>query len=125
MIDDVTFNGSITDGTTITNFGCCKAAGGLNITNNMVLTSDDAIFLNSLLGFPQYSEGDLVDVVDIEGDVETSGGGRIEIGLSYLLDHNSFVNNDLSNYPFAPIEAEVALFFILEEGSGDSLCRCI
>jgi len=116
-IDDVTFSGSITDGTTLTNFGCCISAGGLGITNDMVLTADDANFINSILGYPQYNAGDLIDGVDIEGDAATSSGGRIEIGLSFLLDPNSFSNTDPSNYPFNPADLEVALFFILEENS--------
>ncbi len=114
-IDDVTFNGSITDGTTLTKFGCCIAAGGMEITNDMVLTSGDADFLNTILGSTQYSAGDLIDGVNIEGDVATSSGGRIEIGLSYLLDPSSFSNTDPSNYPFNPVNVEAALFFILEE----------
>jgi len=41
-IDDVTANGSISDGTTVTPFGCCIAAGGFSITNNEVLSADEA-----------------------------------------------------------------------------------
>ncbi|MCP4935901.1 MAG: hypothetical protein GY927_17250 [bacterium] len=117
VIDDVSFNGSITDGTTLTSFGCCIAAGGLGISNDVVLSGDDANFLNSVLGKSQYSAGELVDGVDIEGDAVTSNGGRIEVGLSYILDSNSFNNTNPSNYPFDPTDVEVALFFVLEENS--------
>ena len=83
-IDDQTANGSISDGITLTPFGCCIAAGGLSILNDTLLTADDAVFLNSLAGSMIFSAGDLVDGVDIEGDATTSGGGRIKIGLSYI-----------------------------------------
>ena len=117
VIDDENFNGFITNGTTLTNFGCCIAAGGLSIGNDMILVEDDANFLNSVFGGSKYSAGNMVDSVNIEGDASTSSGGRIEIGLSYILDSNSFSNNDLSNYPFDPANVEGALFFILEEDS--------
>ena len=116
-IDDENFNGFINNGTTLTNFRCCIAAGGLSIDNDMVLIEDDANFLNSVFGVLKYSAGDIVDKVNIEGDALTSSGGRIEIGLSYILDSNSFSNTDLSNYPFDPANVEVALFFIFEEDS--------
>ncbi|MEN8803363.1 MAG: hypothetical protein ABF297_15445 [Thiogranum sp.] len=114
-IDDVTASGSISDGVTLTSFGCCIAAGGLSVLNDTVLTAEDAAFLNSIIGSPKYSAGDLVDGVDIEGDDTTLAGGRIEVGLSYILDPNAFANTDTSNYPFNPGDVELALFFILEE----------
>jgi hypothetical protein len=117
-IDDVSFNGFISDGSTPTPFGCCIAAGGLEITDNEVLDAGGAIFLNSLLGNAQYSAGDVVDIVNIEGDELTVGGGRIEVGLSYVLDPNAFASEDPSNYPFNPSDLDVALFFILEENAG-------
>ena len=117
VIDDEYFDGHITQGTILTNFGCCIAAGGLSIDNDIILVEEDANFLNSILGVSQYSAGDMVDGVNIEGDALTSSGGRIEIGLSYILDSNSFFNTDLSNYPFDPANVEVALFFIFEEDS--------
>ena len=115
VIDDEFFNGSITQGTTLTVFGCCIAAGGLSIDNDMILGMDDANFLNSVFGGSKYSEGNMVDMVNIEGDSQTSSGGRIEIGLSYILHSDSFVNEELSNYPFDPADVDDALFFIFEE----------
>ncbi len=49
-IDDSTANGFISDGTTITSFGCCIAAGGLSVSNNETLNASDAALLNSLAG---------------------------------------------------------------------------
>ena len=41
----------------------------------------------------------------------------IEIGLTYILDPNSFSDTDPSNYPFDPNNVQHTLFFILEEDS--------
>ncbi len=117
-IDDVTFNGSINDGTTLTAFSCCIAAGGLSITNNEILNAGDAALLNSL-GNTNFVAGDQVDLIDLEGDVMTSGGGRIEIGLSYILDPLSFSDESLENYPPDPGDILISLFFIFEADSQD------
>ena len=114
-IDDVTANGSISDGTTVTPFGCCIAAGGFSITNNEMLNAEEAALLNSITGTPTFSAGDIIDIVDIEGDATTAGGGRIEVGLNYILDGNAFANTDPGNYPFNPNELILTLFFIVEE----------
>ena len=114
-IDDNDANGFISDGETYTSFGCCIAAGGLSVTNDMALTADDAAFLNEVAGSVQYSEGDVVDSINIEGDKFTSSGGRIEIGITYILSSDSFDNEDLSNYPVEQSEIDLALFFIFEE----------
>jgi hypothetical protein len=114
-IDDVDATGFITDGTTLTSFDCCISAGGLSVTNNMVLSADEATFLNGIIGSLQYNDGDIVDVIDIEGDKTTGSGGRIEIGISYILPADSFDNDDLSNYPVNQNDIELALFFIYEE----------
>ena len=115
MIDDDTINGHITDGTTRTDFGCCIAAGGLSIENDMVLEEDDAYYLNSVFDGSKYTAGNIIDLVNIEGDDWTSSGNRIEIGLSYILDSNAFDSSDLSNYPFDPADVKDVLFFIVEE----------
>ena len=121
-IDDVTANGSISDGATVTSFGCCIAAGGFSITNNEVLDASSAAFLNSIIGSSTFSAGDVVDTVDIEGDATTAGGGRIEVGLNYILDGNTFSNTDSSNYPFKQDDLLLALFFIVEEDiNGDTI----
>ena len=121
-IDAVTANGSISDGTTATSFGCCIAAGGFSITNNEVLDADSAAFLNSIIGSSIFSAGDVIDTVDIEGDATTAGGGRIEVGLNYILDGKAFANTDSSNYPFIQDDLLLALFFIVEEDNkGDTI----
>ncbi|MCP4264639.1 MAG: PEP-CTERM sorting domain-containing protein [Candidatus Brocadiaceae bacterium] len=115
FIDDTTFSGEISDGTTLTPFGCCIAAGGLGVFDNLKLDADEVALLNGLKGFDMYSMGDILDVINIEGDVATTSGGRIEIGLSYLFDATTFSDENLNNYPFDPDEVQMALFFIAEE----------
>ena len=116
-IDDVTANGSISDGITETQFGCCIAAGGFSITNNEVLDADSAALLNSIIGSPTFTAGDIVDIVDIEGDAATAAAGRIEVGLNYILDSSAFNDTDPGNYPFNPDDLILSLFFIIEEDS--------
>jgi hypothetical protein len=116
-IDDDSATGTITDGVTMTDFGCCIAAGGLSVDNNVTLKADDASLINSLLGSPVYSAGDVIDFVEVEGDAITAGGGRIEVGLSFVFDKNTFKNGKASNYPFNPDDAILGVFFIFEEDS--------
>jgi len=111
-IDDEFFDGFISDGTTLTPFGCCIAAGGLDVVNNEEFDADEASILNAL-GFT-FSAGDEVDIINIEGDILTASGSRIEIGLSFLFDVSVFSDDSLSNYPFDPNDVELALFFIAE-----------
>jgi PEP-CTERM motif len=120
FIDDATANGQLGDGTTIVSFACCIAAGGLEIFNDEMLDAETAALLNSLPGVSGYAEGDLVDSVNIEGDVETAAGGRIEIGVSYLFGSGTFADTLPSNYPFDPKAVRLALFFIFEEDATGS-----
>jgi hypothetical protein len=121
-INEISETGVITDGTTATAFGCCIAAGGLDVSNNITLKAGDAALLNSLSGSSFFSAGDKLDVIDIEGDTTTAGGGRIEIGLSYIFAKNTFSNNSPNNYPFDPDDVLLSLFFIVEEDSlGDEI----
>lgn len=115
FIDDVTANGGITDGTTITTFGCCISAGGLSVDNDIVLSVDEATLYNDLLGDPMFTPGDPVDRVNIAGDKATSTPGRIEIGLSYIFDPGAFSDSSPGNYPFNPNDAVLGLFYIAEE----------
>jgi len=117
FIDDATANGEISDGTTHTSFDCLIAAGGLTVLNNFELEAEEAALLNGLIGSPLYSEGDTLDGVNIEGDTATAGGGRIEIGLSYLFAADTFHDENLNNYPFDPNDVQIGLFFIYEEGA--------
>lgn len=45
------------------------------------------------------------------------GDGRIEIGITYVLDPMAFSDEDPSNYPFDPPDLRRALFFIVEENA--------
>jgi hypothetical protein len=117
-INDVTTSGQITGGGVTVNFGCCIAAGGLSITNNRVLPAEEANVLNVLAGSPQFSAGQVVDIIDIEGDVATASNGRIEVGISYLFAQNTFADQSPSNYPFDPAVVQMALFFVLEQDAG-------
>jgi hypothetical protein len=112
-IDDVTAEGFITDGTTSTAFGCCIAAGGLSVSNNEILDADTAALLNTLAG-TNFVAGDPVDLIDIEGDATTAAGGRIEIGLSFVLDAQAFDDASPENYPPDPADVILSVFFIVE-----------
>ena len=74
-IDDVSYDGFITDGTTQTNFSMLIAAGGIEIENDRVLTDDDIAVFNAL-GITQFAAGNLVDTLNIEGDEQTAGDGH-------------------------------------------------
>lgn len=114
-IDDATFGGSISNGSTSVLFGCCIAAGGLSVSNDEVLNADEAALINSLLGMDVFSDGSMIDIIDIEGDTVTSGEGRIEVGLSYLFDSSTFADESLGNYPFDPNDVLLTVYFIFEE----------
>ena len=115
LIDDVSANGAITDETTLITFGCCIAAGGLSLDNDLVLSADKATLLNHLLGYPRFNHGDLVEGIDIEGDKTTLDAGRIEVGLCYIFDPGAFSDSNPGSYPFNPNDALLELFFIVEE----------
>ena len=115
FIDDTTFVGQISDGTTLTTFDCCIAAGGLSILNDVVLGADEAMLLNQLSGAPTFSAGDVIDQVDIEGDSTTVGGGRIEVGLSFVFAPSTFSGASNDRDLFDPNAASQRLFFIFEE----------
>ena len=112
-IDPVTANGFVWDAAIFTPFGCCIAAGGLSVSNDDILDVDTATLLNFLAG-TSFVAGDSIDCINIEGDVLTAGGGRIEIGLSYILDPLAFDDESLTNYPPNPADILTALFFIAE-----------
>jgi hypothetical protein len=116
-IDDVSFNGFITDGTTLSSFNSLIAAGGLSIHDDEVLDAQHAEILNAVAGTSRYGAGDVVDSVNIEGDTTTSNGGRIEIGITYVLASDAFDNNDPGNYPLDPDLIQESLYFIFEEDS--------
>jgi len=121
-IDDVDFDGSITrldfptpgDDLT-TDFTCCIAAGpNPSFDDDVELLQPDADYLNGLAGKTVFKSGDIVDVVDIEGDVIISNGNRIEVGLSYILDSSA------NTFPFDPSKRLLTLYFIVEQLPGAS-----
>ena len=111
-------SGEITNGTIQTAFGCCIAAGGLSVTNNELLDAGAAALLNNLAGSLLFSAGDMVDIINIDGDIATAAAGRIEIGLSYIFNQGTFSNVNPDNYPFDPNEVLLSLFFIAEQDAG-------
>ena len=116
VIDDVTADGEITGGGISTSFSCCIAAGALELSDNVTVTAEIIDELSMLPGLPTLSLGDMVDLIDLEGDETTPGGGRIEVGLSFVLKPDAFDSEDLSNYPFDSADLLFTLFFIVEEG---------
>ncbi len=67
------------------------------------------------LGGPSFVAGDLIDVISVAGDTLTAGGGRIEIGLSYVLDPLAFDDRSRNNFPPNPDDVLIFLFFITEQ----------
>ena len=118
FIVDSPISGEITGGGITTAFGCCIAADPAPVfTNNWVLTATDAGLLNAVTSPGMFNAGEVYDLVDIEGDAATAGGGRIEIGLSYLLDQNTFTGSTQTTLPPDPNDVVLGLFFIVEEDS--------
>ncbi len=113
FIDDTSGVGQISNGTTLTTFG----ADGVSVDNDVTLDALDVSILNTLLGSAIYSIGDVVDIIDIEGDKPTSNGGFIEFGISYIFDKSTFDNDSLSNYPFDPNDVLLSCFYINEENA--------
>ncbi|MCB1914907.1 MAG: hypothetical protein KDG52_04205 [Rhodocyclaceae bacterium] len=115
FIDDTSFAGSISDGLTRTDFDCCIAAGGLELHDDLLLDAGQAALFNLLAGAGRFAEGDLIDLVDIEGDTDT-GAGRIEVGLSFVFAPTTFSGpSDVSM--FDPGKASAAAFFLFEESA--------
>jgi hypothetical protein len=114
-IDDETFAGFITDGTTRTDFGCCISAPGLTLINDHVISAAEAAQLNALLGSAEFEEGELADLAGLAGDTVTDRGGRFELSLRYILDPDAFDDEDPSNYPFDNADVTAALVFLFED----------
>jgi len=109
-IDRVAANGFITDGTTLTQFGCCPGGSPI-FEDDEILDASDVALLNSLAGTTSFFVGGLVDEIIFEGQEPTSGGGIIEIGVLYVLDSDG--SHD--NYPPDPDHVLMTLFFIGED----------
>ena len=115
-IDDTTFSGSATASLGTVTFDCCIAAGGLEITNDMILDASAASLINSLQSVRTFSAGDIIDLIDIEGDTD-SDAGRIEVGLSLVYDGATLDSDDPSGYPAG--DPLFSLFFLLQEDDED------
>jgi len=117
VIDDIAADGHITDGTTFTAFGCCIAAGGLDLADNMTLSATEAGIFNAVAEADVLSAGQLVDFVDLEGDMMLANGNRIEVGINLVFDSNTF-DGMVPGGSLDSLEPLVSLFFIYEENSG-------
>jgi hypothetical protein len=118
FIVDSPISGEITGGGITTPFTCCIAADPAPVlTNNWMLTAADAGLLNAVTNSGMFAMDQVYDLVDIEGDAQTASGGRIEIGLSYLLDQNTYTGSSVPMFPLDPNDIVLALFFIIEEDS--------
>jgi len=116
LINDNNANGSITNGETITYLGCCiTEAGGMKVENNKVLDPVTVDELNYLAGDSLFKEGDLVDQINFVGDTVTEKNGRIEVGVSYIFDAETFSDENPENYPFDFNTVLISQFEILEE----------
>ena len=76
--------------------------------------------LNSLPD-TDFAEGDLVDYVAIFGDAPNSVGGRIEVGLQYVLDPLAFDADGPDTHPPNPEDVLTAFFSIDERDDQDVL----
>jgi hypothetical protein len=109
--------GSIGGGGITTGFTCCIFAGeggdGLELEDDVALDAETAGVLNTLFGAGTFGAGQLVDIVDLEGDAST-GTGRIEIGLSYIFDATAYADTDEPDLLAESGSALGGLFFIAE-----------
>jgi len=119
--DLVTGFSTISDGTTVTPFMAFFEDGSFfEFENNFVLDAEAVAFLNSLPG-TGFAEGDLIDYVAIFGDAPNSVGGRIEIGLQYILDPLAFDGEGPDNFPPNPGDVLTEYFSIDERDDQDEL----
>jgi len=125
FIDDFSFNGVITNGTATTVFSCCRPESGLTVSQGE-LDSELAAVLNAVTGTSSFFSGQMLDAVEIVGDVATPAGGFIEVGLNYFFSADTFANESNSNYPFEPEVPLAAAFFVHEaDASQNDLYRGI
>jgi hypothetical protein len=119
-INRLTSDGFISDGTTATTIDCCTGATGPGVVveNDAVLGVEEASLLNLIIG-SSFVAGDLIDLISVEGDTTTPGGGRLEVGLSHVLDAQALDSDSRNHYPPDPADVLVTLYFILEENELD------
>jgi len=117
-IDDVTFSGFISDGTTSTQFNCClDGYSSVFVDNNEILNASEAAMINSILG-TSFEAGDFLDFINIGGEAFPSGESRIGFSLAYVLDSLAFDDESDDNYPPNPDDILITVFSIDESRSG-------
>ena len=125
-IDDVTAAGSVSNGVGTVDFTCCIAAGGLEVTNDLVLDASTAATANAIQNVRTFVAGDMIDLIDLEGDTDNGAGtGRIEVGLSFVFDASTFPDSSPSNYPFDPNDLLFTLFFLVEEDGNNDVYNAL
>jgi len=112
-INRLTSDGFISDGTTRTSFSSVGANRGLTVENDLILDVETAAALNTLSD-AGFVEGDIVDLIGIEGDT-TAEGGLLFVGLEYVLDPLAFDNESRNNFLPDPDDVLLTFFFIGEE----------
>jgi hypothetical protein len=113
-IDLTTTLGRISDGATLTRFSADSSSGNtIQFTDNMVVTVEDADWINAVAG-TNFSSGDVVDIVELSGDAETESGGRIDIGVIDVLDAAAFSGVGPTTYPPDSRDLLTRFFFIEE-----------
>ena len=113
--DLVTGLSTISDGTIVTPFTVFFEAGSFfEFTNDYILEPEDVALVNSIAG-TSFAVGDLVDLIEIAGETLASGGGLIEMGVSYVLDPLAFDDQSPDNFPPNPDDILTTIFFIGEE----------
>lgn len=94
-------------------FDCCIAAGGVDAVNDLELDVETALTFNTLLGVNQFSAGDTVDILQVEGDQLTPTGSRIEAGVTFILAGSAIVEGE--QYVLNTDDILLSIGFVLEE----------
>ena len=113
-INPATGHGIVSDGSTATPFTCCIAAEGFGIEDNETIDADTAAAINTLAG-TSLAAGTTVDFIEIAGDAVTASGGRIEIGLTFVLAASAIDDTDPFNYPPRSSDVLAIIFFVAEQ----------
>jgi len=112
--DLVTALSTVSDGITITPFNAFFDDGSFfDVINDFVANAGDAAFINSIAG-TSFVAGDIVDLIEIAGQALTPSGGRIDVGLSYILDSLAFDDENPDNHPPDPDDILIIVFGIEE-----------
>ena len=113
-IDDVTFDGLIESPLGDIELNCCIAAGGLELSNDVEIDADAAAVLNAIQAMFVFSDGDFLDIINLESDTD-SDAGRLEAGISLIYAPETYDSEDPSNYPVTGSDPLFSVFFLLQE----------